>query len=232
MSLTLHYHPLASFCWKVLIALYENATPFEPHLVDLGNPAASAAFKALWPMGKMPVLQNHGRGEVVAETSIIIEYLDQHYPGATQLVPADPELARQTRLADRFYDLYVSEPMQKIVGDHLRPAGHNDPHGVGVARETLQTAYDMIERDMATRTWAAGEAFTMADCAAAPALFYADQLMPFGETHPNVARYFRRLLEGPSFGRVIEEARPYFAMFPGRPGGVLHPSASQRRGAA
>ena len=228
MSLTLHYHPLASFCWKVLIALYENGTPFKPHIVDLGDPSASAAFKRLWPMGKMPVLQDHARGRTIPETSIIIEYLDEHYPGGARLVPSDPDLALRTRLSDRFYDLYVSEPMQKIVGDKLRPPGRGDPQGVDVARETLQTAYGMIERDMATRLWAVGDAFTMADCAAAPALFYANQLMPFGDSHPNVARYFDRLVERPSFARVIEEARPYFAMFPGRPGGVSHRSAMDR----
>jgi glutathione S-transferase len=231
MSLTLYYHPLASFCHKVLIALYENGTPFEPHLVDLGDPDASAAFKRLWPMGKMPVLQDHARGEVVGETSIVIEYLDQHYPGVTKLIPADPDLARQARFWDRFYDLYVSEPMQKIVGDKLRPAGANDPFGVEVAQTSLQTACGVIEREMAERTWAVGDAFTMADCAAAPGLFYADQLIPFDETHPSLTRYFDRLVDRPSFARVIEEARPYFHLFPGRPGGVSHRPAMDRGGA-
>ncbi len=126
MALTLHMHPLASFCQKALIALYENDTPFESHVVDLGDTAASAAFKALWPMGKMPVLRDEARDRTVAESSIIIEYLDQHYPGATRLIPADPELALQARFGDRFYDLYVHEPMQKIVTDRLRPARTND----------------------------------------------------------------------------------------------------------
>jgi len=231
MSLTLHYHPLASFCWKVLIALHENETSFEPHIVDLGDPDASAAFKRLWPMGKMPVLQDHARDRIVPETSIIIEYLDQYYPGATKLVPADPDLARETRLSDRLYDLHVSEPMQKIVGDKLRPPGRSDPVGVEVARETLRTAYGMIDRQMAARTWAVGDAFSLADCAAAPALFYANQLMSFGDTHPNVARYFDRLVERRSFARVIEQARPYFHLFPGRPGGVSHQPAMERGGA-
>lgn len=231
MSLTLYYHPLSSFCWKVLIALYESGTPFEPRIVDLGDPDDSAAFRKLWPMGKMPVLQDHGRGETVAETSIIIDYLDEHYPGGTKLIPGDPDLARQTRFWDRFYDLYVSEPMQKIVGDKLRPAGGTDPFGVEIAQRTLQTAYGMIEGALAARRWAAGEEFGMADCAAAPGLFYANQLMPFGESHPNMAWYFDRLVHRPSFARVIEEARPYFHLFPGRPGGVSHPSASARGGA-
>ena len=150
MSLTLHMHPLASFCQKVLIALYENDTPFEPHLVDLGDAAASAAFKALWPMGKMPVLRDETRGitrspNPASSSSISISII----PARTRLIPADPELALQARFGDRFYDLYVHEPMQKIVTDRLRPAGKNDPHGVEQARALMQTAYGMIEQAMA-----------------------------------------------------------------------------------
>jgi glutathione S-transferase len=214
MALTLYFHPLASFCHKVLIALYENDTPFEPHLVDLGDAASAAAFKVIWPIGKFPVLRDHATNQTVPESSIIIEYLARHYPGRTQLLPADPELAWQTRLRDRFYDLYVHEPMQKIVTDRLRPPGRNDPHGVEQARAMLQTAYGMIEQDMAARTWAMGDTFTMADCAAAPALFYADKVMPFGATHRNIAAYFGRLKERPSYARTLKEAEPYFALFP------------------
>src|SRR5215204_3900275 len=134
MSLTLCFHPLSSFCQKVLIALYENDTPFEPHIVDLADEAASAAFKKIWPIGKFPVLRDDAKDRTVPESSIIIEYLDLHYPGRTRLVPVDPDLAWQTRLRDRFYDLYVQEPMQKIVADRLRPAGVKDPFGVEQAR--------------------------------------------------------------------------------------------------
>ena len=215
MSLKLYMHPLASFCQKVLIALYENDTPFEPHIVDLGDAAASAAFKAIWPMGKMPVLCDDARDRTIAESSIIIEYLDQHYPGANRLIPADPESALQARFGDRFCDLYVHEPMQKIVTDRLRPAGKNDPHGVEQARALMQTAYGMIEEAMQLRTWAAGDVFTMADCAAAPALFYANKVAPFGETHPRVGAYFGRLMERPSFVRAVREAEPYLKQFPG-----------------
>jgi glutathione S-transferase len=217
MALTLHFHPLSSFCMKVLIALYENDTPFEPHLVDLGDPTSSAAFKQLWPIAKMPVLRDDARDRTVPESSIIIEYLAQNYPGRIELVPADPDLARQTRLRDRFYDLYVQEPMQKIVGDRLRPAGAQDPFGVEQARALLQTAYGMIEQDMASRSWAMGDAFSMADCAAAPALFYANRVLPFEAGHLNAARYLGRLMERPSFARVVEEARPYFGLFPIKP---------------
>jgi glutathione S-transferase len=215
MALTLHYHPLSSFCWKALIALYENGTPFRPHLVDLGDANSAAAFKAIWPIGKFPVLRDDARDQTVPESSVIIEYLGQHYPGKSRLIPADPGLALEVRLADRVYDLYVHDRMQRIVGDRLRPEGKRDPHGVELARAQLRTALDMTEAKMASRTWAVGEAFTMADCAAAPALFYSDKVMPFGATHPGTTAYLRRLMQRPSFARVLEEAKPYFSMFPG-----------------
>ena len=214
MSLELYFHPLASFCWKALIALHENDTPFEPHVVDLMDPAAAAAFKAVWPIGKFPVLRDHRRDCTIPESSIIVEYLAQHYPGRTALLPSDPDLAWQTRLSDRFYDHYVHQPMQKIVTDRIRPQGKHDPHGVEEARALLQTALDMVERDMAARTWAMGETFTMADCSAAPALFYADKVIPLGQTYKHAAAYLHRLTQRPAFARVLDEAQPYFRMFP------------------
>jgi glutathione S-transferase len=214
MSLKLYFHPLASFCWKALIALYENDTPFEPHIVDLGNETSRADFKKIWPIAKFPVLRDDVRDVTIPESTIIIEYLSQHYPGRSELVPKDADLALQTRLRDRFYDLYVHEPMQKMVGDRLHPPGKDDPHGVEQAKGLLETAYGMIDREMATKTWAAGDAFTMADCAAAPALFYANKVLPFGEIYRNVTRYFDRLTERPSFARTVNEAQPYFALFP------------------
>jgi glutathione S-transferase len=213
MSLTLHFHPLASYCHKVLIALYENDTPFMPHMVDLGNEAERAALIKLWPIGKFPVLSDDARNQTVPESTVIIEYLDRHYPGRTAFIPADPDLARQTRLRDRFYDLYVHEPMQKIVGDRIRPPD-KDPHGVEEARARLRTSYGMIDQEMATRTWAMGDAFSLADCAAGPALFYANEVMPFSDTHANIAAYFGRLKARPSYARVLSEAEPYFSMFP------------------
>ena len=214
MSLTLHFHPLASYCHKVLIALYENDTPFTPNMVDLSNETARAALSKLWPIGKFPVLADEARNQTVPESTVIIEYLDRYYPGGTKFIPADADHAWQTRLRDRFYDLYVHEPMQKIVGDRLRPAGRKDPHGVEEARARLRTSYGMIDREMAARTWAMGDSFGLADCAAAPALFYANEVMPFGEDHGNVAAYFGRLKARPSYARVLKEAEPYFAMFP------------------
>jgi glutathione S-transferase len=214
MSLKLYFHPLSSFCQKALIALYENDTPFEPHIVDLMNEASRAELTRIWPIGKFPVLRDEAKDRTIPESSIIIEYLAEHYPGRTRLVPADPDLARQTRLRDRFFDLYVNVPMQKVVTDRLRPAGRNDPHGVADAKALLRTACGMIEKDMARNTWAMGDAFSMADCAAAPALFYANTVMPFGNTQPQVAGYLDRLMARPSFARVVEEAMPYFALFP------------------
>jgi glutathione S-transferase len=214
MSLVLYYHPLSSFCQKVLVALYENATPFTPHLVDLGDPASRAELIKLWPVGRFPVLRDHTRDRVIPESSIIIEYLAQYYPGSAKLVPEDAEAAWQVRLGDRFYDLCVQVPMQKIVADRLRPADRKDPFGVEQARAQLETAYGMIDSDMAARTWAMGDAFSMADCAAAPALYYANLVAPFGERHANIARYLGRLMQRPSFARVVEEAGPYRGLFP------------------
>ena len=214
MSLKLYFHPLSSFCHKVLIAFYENDTPFEPILVDLGNAESRAAFKKVWPIGKFPVLRDDARDRTVPESTTIIEYLGQYYPGKTELIPADPDLARQTRFRDRFFDLHVHMHMQKVMGDRRRPDGKKDSHGVDDAKTRMRTAYDMIEQDMASKTWAMGDAFTMADCAAAPALFYGNMALPFGDTHKNVAAYFGRLKERPSFARALREAEPYFALIP------------------
>lgn len=214
MTLKLFYHPLSSFCHKVLVALYETATPFEPVMVDFFNADSAAQFKAMWPIGKIPVLRDEARDRTVPETSIIIEYLAQHFPGPSQLIPQDPDLARRVRLTDRFYDLYVNVPMQKVVTDRLRPEGKNDPFGVEEARTVLLTAYGMIEQDMAGKTWAMGEQFTMADCAAAGALFYANSQVPMPASHKNGAAYLQRLMARPSYARVLKEAEPYFKMIP------------------
>jgi glutathione S-transferase len=214
MSLTLYFHPRSSFCQKALIALYENDTPFEPRIIDLLDEVSSAELKRIWPIGKFPVLRDGVRDCTIPEASIIIEYLAQHYPGRVPLVPADPELARQTRLRDRFFDLYVNVPIGKIVTDRLRPAGRNDPHGVDEAKRLLQTALGMIEQEMVTPGWAVGDAFTQADCAAAPALFYANIVMPFADTHRNTSAYLDRLKQRPAFARALREAEPYLKMMP------------------
>lgn len=214
MTLVLHSHPLASFCQKVLVALYENGTPFTKTFVDLADPAERDKFMKLSPLGLMPVLEDRARGETMAETSIIIDYLDQYFPGPVRLIPADRGPARAVRAADRFYDLHVQEPMQKIVVDRLRPDGQADPFGVEQARQKLATVYAMIDREMADRTWAAGQAFSMADCAAAPALYYAEKVQRFGAGQRNLAAYHARLTERPSFARAVEEAAPYYHNFP------------------
>jgi glutathione S-transferase len=214
MTLRLYFHPLSSFCQKALVALYENDTPFEPHLVDFGDSASREAFLKIWPVGRFPVLRDEARDRTIPESSIIIEYLAQHYPGRVRLTPEDADLARQTRLRDRFYDLYVNVPMGKIVTDRLRPSGRRDPHGVDEARGLLRTAYAMIEQDMAEKTWAMGAHFTMADCAAAPALVYAAMAEPFPAALKNLAAYLERLRARPSFARTLKEAEPYLSMMP------------------
>lgn len=214
MTLKLYFHPLSSFCQKVLTALYENDIAFEREIVDLGDPASLAAFRRIWPIGRFPVLRDTARDRTVPESSIIIEYLDQYFPGPSRLVPADPDRARQTRLRDRFYDLYVNVPMQKVITDRLRPAGQNDAFGVEQSRNLLRTAYDMIDADLAAQTWAMGETFSMADCAAAPALYYANMVLPLADAHRHAAAYFDRLMRRPSFARVVQEAAPYLHLMP------------------
>lgn len=214
MALTLYLHPLASFCHKVLLALYEAGTPFQARIVDLADPADCAPFLALWPVGKIPVLHDAARERTLPETSIIIEYLQQHYPGAQPMLPADPEAALQARLWDRFFDLYVSVPMQKIVVDRLRPEHERDARGVAEARDLLRLAYGVAERQLERHPWAGGETFGLADCSAAPALFYAGFVEPFAPQHPALAAYFERLLQRPSYARVLDEARPYLQHFP------------------
>lgn len=214
MTLQLYFHPLSSFSQKVLIALYENDTPFEPHIVSFGDEASRREFLELWRMGKFPVLKDEARDWMVPETSIIIEYLDRHYPGATRFVPADADVARQMRLRDRFFDLYVNMQMQKIVGDRLRHEGQHDPVGVEEARQQMATALELVDQAMGTKEWAAGAEFSMADCAAAPALWYANEVQPFAEKHPNAYAYLKRLMARPSFARALREAEPYLQYFP------------------
>lgn len=213
MSLELYFHPLASFCWKVLIALYENGTPFTPHIVDLLNERERAAFLKISPSGKFPVIHDSQRGQTVLESTIIIEYLAQHFPGATALLPKDPERALGARYWDRFYDFYVHEPMQKVVADRLRPPDQRDPYGVRQAKAQLETSYAIVDGEMAGKTWALGDELTMADCSALPALYYGNRVHPFG-AHAVTGAYLERLLARPSVSRVLREATPYFHMFP------------------
>ncbi|MBX3570364.1 MAG: glutathione S-transferase family protein [Rhizobiaceae bacterium] len=214
MGLTLYYHPLASFCHKVLIPLYENGTPFERVIVDFGDPRSAAAFRAVWPIAKMPVLVDSGRGATVAESTVVIDYLDSFHAGPVRFTPADPDLAWRVRFWDRFFDQYVHEPMQRIVGDALRPADKRDGFGVEQARAQIRKSYAYFESRMTEREWIAGHAFTLADCSAAPALFYANVVEPIGPDHPAVRAYFGRLMEWPSVARTYREAEPFFGYFP------------------
>jgi glutathione S-transferase len=214
MTLRLYFHPLSSFSQKVLIALYENDTAFQPEILGAGDAAAIEALKKIWPIGKFPVLRDEARDWTVPETSIIIEYLAQHYPGHTELMPKDSEHARQTRLRDRFFDLHVNVPMQKIFTDRLRPVGKNDSYGVEQAKDALVVAYGIVDNAMATKTWAMGDNFTMADCAAAPALNYANMALPLGQKFPHAAAYLGRLRERPSFERALNEAEAYLSLLP------------------
>jgi glutathione S-transferase len=211
MALKLHMHPLSSYCHKVLIALYELEAPFETAFLDLGNAEARARFYALWPIGKMPVLEDAEAGVVLPESSIIIEYLNGRFGGS--LIPSDPGAALAVRLQDRFFDIYVHGPMQAFTSDLLRPAHARDPYGVEQAGSRLAQAYDMVEARMATRQWACGDIFSLADCAAAPALFYAEGRLPFGD-RPHLRAYLDRLKVRPSYARALKEAEPYFHMVP------------------
>ena len=208
----LYAHPFSSYCQKVLIALYENEIPFEWRLLALGDEQVAAEHGALWPLKRMPVLVDDGR--TVVEASIIIEYLALHHPGPVRLVPDDPRAALDVRMMDRFFDNYVMTPMQKIVVDRIRAPENRDRQGVAEARELLERAYRWLDGSMTSREWAAGDGFSLADCAAAPALFYADWAVPIDGAFANVREYRRRLLARPSFARAVDEARPYRPNFP------------------
>jgi glutathione S-transferase len=214
MALVLYYHPLASYCWKVLIALYESGIAFEREIVDLMDPKKKAEFMKLTPLGKMPVLVDEDAARGFPEATINIEYLAMKFPEAAKLVPEDKDLALRVRLSDRFYDNYVQSPMQKIVLDRIRPADKRDPFGVEHARADLESALSLVDRDMEGGGWATGLTFTMADCSAAPALYYADKVAPLAGKHLGAARYLERLKARPSFARVLQEAEPYFGNFP------------------
>ncbi len=212
MTLQLYAHPFSSYCQKVLIALYENGTPFEWRMLAPDNPDNAGEFARLWPLRRMPLLRDGQR--TVVESSIIIEYLDLHHPGPARLVPVDADAALEVRLLDRFFDNYVHAPLQKLVFDRLRPEAERDGFGVAEARTMLDTAYAWLDRHMTVRRWAAGDDFSLADCAGAPALFYADWAHPIPAKHANLIAYRHRLLARSSFARTVDEARPYRDYFP------------------
>lgn len=212
MTLKLYAHPFSAYCQKVLVALYENRTAFEWRLLSHENPQTMTELAGLWPLKRFPVLVDEGR--TVCEATIIIEHLELHHPGAVRLLPADPVAALEVRSMDRFFDNYISTPSQKIVGDSLRPEAERDPRGVADARAMLDTAYAWLDAHMKQREWAAGDAFSLADCGAAPFLFYADWTHRIDPSFANVLAYRKRLLARPTFARAVDEARPYRPLFP------------------
>ncbi|RKP45995.1 glutathione S-transferase family protein [Trinickia fusca] len=212
MTLKLFAHPFSSYCQKALTALYENATPFEWCLLTPENPDAMTTLAKLWPHKRFPVLVDGDR--TIMEASIIIEYLGLYHPGPVRLLPSDPRAALHVRTMDRFFDNYVSTPVQKIVFDTFRPEGEHDVRGVADARAMLETSYAWLDKTMAGREWAAGDTFSLADCGAAPFLFYADWTHRIDASLTNVIAYRQRLLARPSFARAVDEARPYRHLFP------------------
>lgn len=211
MRPVLYTHPFSSYCQKVLIALYENELDFDTRTLG-EDEGAYEELVAAWPVGRFPMLKDGDK--LVHEATTIIEYLQVHYPGPVRLVPVNEAFAVEVRMLDRFFDNYISTPQQKIVFNALRKPEVRDPHGVQEARNMLDAACGWLDRHMQNRQWAAGETFTLADCAAAPSLFYADWSHPFGDRFPNVTAYRQRLLARPSFARAVDEARPYRKNFP------------------
>lgn len=205
-------HPFSSYCWKVLIPLWENGIDFTYRNVDPAFPENGAELRRVWPIGKFPLLIDGGRP--VAESSVIIEHLQRFHPGPVRLIPDDPEAALEVRFMDRMFDNHVMANMQRVVNDALRPPERRDPREVEQAKAALETVYRWLEDWMSAREWAAAGQFSLADCAAAPALFYADWVHPIASDLTSLKAYRARLLARPSVARAVDEARPYRNYFP------------------
>ena len=212
MALELYAHPFSSYCQKALIAFYENGIPFTYRMLGAEDSSAMAELEARWPLKRFPMLIDSGRA--VHEATIIIEYLNTAYPGPVRLIPDNAAAAVEVRFMDRFFDNYIQTPQQTIVFNALRKPDERDPKGVADAHAAFETAYGWLDKRMTDRQWAAGDKFSMADCAAAPALFYADWTHPISDEFPNVRAYRARLNARPSFTRAINEGRPYRSFFP------------------
>lgn len=211
MKPQLFAHPFSSYCQKVLVAIYENGTAFDYRMLSAEEAGTVEEWQSIWPIKRFPVLKD---GEnVVMEATIIIEYLMLNYPGSVRLIPNDPQAALRTRMMDRFFDNYVMTPMQKVVFNQIRPETERDPYGVTEAKAMLDDAYGWLD-GVAKTEWAAGDTFSLADCAACPSLFYADWVHPIPETLANVRAYRARLLARPSFARAVDEGRRYRSFFP------------------
>jgi glutathione S-transferase len=212
MTMQLFGHPFSSYTQKALIALYENGTPFEFRMLSPGEPADGAEFARLWPIKRFPILLD--QGQTIVEATTVIEYLQAYYPGPVALIPEAAGAAVEVRMMDRVFDNYVMNTQQKCVLDAIRAPGNRDAHGVAEAKAMLDTAYAWMDERMAGREWAVNDSFSLADCAAGPALFYADWTYPIPARFTSLHAYRRRLLARPSFARAIDEARPYRAFFP------------------
>jgi glutathione S-transferase len=212
MTLQLYAHPFSSYCQKVLIALYENAVPFTFRMLEPSEKRTLVEFARLSPMRRMPVLVDDER--VVLESSIIIEYLGLYHPGPVRLIPEDAKAALEVRTLDRVFDNYIMGQMQKFVFDRIRPENARDAMGVQEAAGMLDRAYALLDSILTGRTWVACGDFSLADCAAAPSLFYADWVHPIPHELANLRAYRQRLLARPSFARAVDEARPYRSFFP------------------
>lgn len=212
MSLVLYGHPFSSYCQKVEVALYENDLTFAYQIVAPEHPEACARWASLWPLKKFPVLVDGDR--TVAESSIIIEHLALFHPGPVRLLPDDPAEALEVRFMDRFFDNHVMTPVEQPVREALRPDGGRKEEALARSAGALDAAYGWLEGRLAGRTWAAGDRFSMADCAAAPSLFYADWVHQIGDAFPTVRAYRARLLARPSFARAVDEGRPFRSFFP------------------
>lgn len=211
MALTLYGHPFSSYSQKVLVALYENGTPFTFEKLGPDNPEGVAAVERLWPIKRIPVLVDDDRP--VIESSVIIEHLQLNHSGPSRLIP-DGQAALEVRFMDRFFDNYIMAPWLRVAFDQGRPESERDAYGVKEARSQLDSAYGWLNEVIASRRWAAGDEFSLADCAAAPALLFADWVHPIGPAYSQVRSYRTRLLERSSFARITDEARPYRAYFP------------------
>ena len=212
MSLQLYGHPFSSYTQKVLIALYENATPFQFRMLGPDTPDNAVEWLRRWPLRRFPLLVDDGRS--VVESSIIIEYLQQRHAGPVRLLPDAPEAALEVRFLDRFFDLHVMDAAQHAVNGAISGDDVKRRDGMALSIEKLDRAYAWLETRLAASGWACGDDFTMADCAAAPALFYADWVHPIAGDYPVLRRYRSRLLARPSFARAVDDARPFRPLFP------------------
>ncbi|MGR4863648.1 glutathione S-transferase family protein [Caulobacter sp. LARHSG274] len=212
MTLQLFAHPFSSYCQKALIAFYENDIPFEFRMLSPDEPANGEEFARLWPIKRFPILVDGGR--TILEATSIIEHLQVRHPGPVRLIPDHPDLAVEVRMLDRVFDNYVMTPQGRCVFDAIRPETDRDPYGVREAHAMLDAIYDWLDKRMADREWAVGETFSLADCAAAPSLFYADWTHAIPAEFKHLHAYRARLLARPSFARAVDGGRPYRHFFP------------------